>query len=300
MMAGHTTYGAGQLRTTRPTTWPPSVVPMPLMSGPARDVQLVDEPPALMFSTSGSSVRLPDEWVLRELPRLDLDNPATIVELYETFGPVVPLSDQGELLPTEAFGTVGIVDAQRAVTRWGQSQWRALSDSSGVSSPRQARAGARYLSAVSLTVVRHYLDFLRALVGHVVAYQRHRPLARAWQDVPLNRPVNGPAHAWFLFEHTMNAALQRFSVTVMATKRKSPFHHAPFYAVAALQIFNVFVEGLPVLTCTNERCARLFQRQLGRAAKGQYRTSGVMFCSHQCADAQRQRERRHQQRKDDR
>jgi hypothetical protein len=276
---------------------------MPLTSGAASDVRVVDDPPALLFSlpTAGSSVGLPDEWVLRELPRLDLDNPATFVGLYQTFGPLVPLPDQLELLPREAFGTVGVVDAERAVKRWSRARFRELVKSSGhVLREEQLSAASRHMTAVSLTVLRHHLDFLRALVGHVVAYQRRRPLAKAWRDVTLNQPVSSADEAWLLFEVVMNAALRPFSVNVTATKRERPFRHAPLYSIAALQIFNVFVEGLPVLTCANERCSQFFQRQRGRARKGQYRTEGVMFCSHQCADAQRQRDRRRRQQKEHR
>lgn len=255
---------------------------------------------------AGPRVPLPDEWVLRELPRLDLDDPQTYVSLYKTYGPLLVGvgDDVFGLLPREVFDS-GIVDAQTDVVGWAkafvqshsqQAPEREPDQEDLVWTPELLEKISPLLLAVSLTVLRHHLELLRALIAHVKAYQRKRPLAKAWGAVSFFRPPENATEAWWDFENVMNAALRPFSVHVMTTKRVQ-FGDAPLYSIAALQIFNVLVEGLPVLTCANERCRRDFQRQLGRAAKGQYRTSGVMFCSHQCADAQRQRDRRRQQRK---
>jgi hypothetical protein len=250
-------------------------VPLPSMIGPAFKVAVVDDPPALMPERKPEPVRglsLPDEWVLRELPLLDLDDPATYVSLWETYGPLVTLTSPG-LLPRWSLFPDAIFDSQ-------------------FMQPDLVRAG----SAVNVTFIRHHFQLLRALVTHVRAYKDRRSLAGAWKSAPLKAPVENADAAREVFQEVMNAALSLFAVNVKVSAR-IPEDPRPFYALAVLQVFNIFVEGLPIRDCANENCQRSFQRQLGRAAKSQYRTSGVMFCSHQCADAQRQRDRRRQQRK---
>lgn len=236
---------------------------------------------------------LPDEWVLRELPRLDLDDPASFVALTERYGPVVPLRpDPFALLPKEAFGKAGIVDAQRDVQRWATEQWRAagVSDAHGNTSygPDQLLAAARFSQAVSLTVVRHHFDLLRALVRHVIAHQQHRKLATAWEAVTLNAPPESAEEAWVMFECVLNAALRPFSAHITTAANPAGRQAPPLYAIAALQIFNVFVEDLSVHTC--KKCGDWFVRRSGGADHGQYRTRGRMFyCSKSCAKAAAQR-----------
>lgn len=48
----------------------------------------------------------------------------------------------------------------------------------------------------------------------------------------------------------------------------------------------------PLKECASETCSNWFRWQEGGAKKGQYRTTGVLYCSTRCARAQGQRELR--------
>jgi hypothetical protein len=290
-MGAESTYGRGQLRRTPYSPWPARPVPLPPTEGPSWRVEAIDSVGGLQLVPPGQGwkpapVPLPDEWVLRKLPRLDLDDPATFVGLVETYGNLVPTRPDWDepfvLLPEE----LALYDAQ--------DQADFLNAIRG-----HDREILRHGEVVSFALVQVHFALLKSLVAHVVAYQRRRRLASAWAgwEDSDGEPISDAVGAWQVFGQALNAALQPFSVQVATPYDHPSRRQPPLYAIAALQIFNILVEGLPVLTCANEPCHQDFQRQLGRAAKGQYRTSGVMFCSHQCADAQRQRERRHRQRK---
>ncbi|GAA4511505.1 hypothetical protein [Nonomuraea ferruginea] len=61
------------------------------------------------------------------------------------------------------------------------------------------------------------------------------------------------------------------------------------YSVSFLQLYNHLVEKVEFRQCANEPCGKTFVRQRGRAEFGQHRTSGILYCSRDCARAQAQR-----------
>jgi hypothetical protein len=87
---------------------------------------------------------------------------------------------------------------------------------------------------------------------------------------------------------SMHAALSSFSIGIGSLTDRRP----TIYSVAFLQMYNHIAENATIRECANETCRRAFVRQRGRAEYGQNRTSGIKYCTRECARAQAQRELR--------
>jgi hypothetical protein len=241
-------------------------VPVPELEGATLRVDVVNEPvPALVHTSAegwgrAARIALPEEWVLRELPWLNLDDPQTFVALAEKYGQLVYLADPLSLLPLD-------------LLRHRRELAAAQNAASGL---------GKY--AISTEVVRAHFELLRALVEHVVAYLNGKQMSRAWASVPWEVPAPRGGESWLRFEWVLNAALRPFHARVSTTANRHPYQEPPLYAVAALQVFNIFVGGLPVREC--EKCSRFFQRRQGGASSGQqWTTESVRYCSRSCARA---------------
>ncbi len=144
-----------------------------------------------------------------------------------------------------------------------------------------------------------HLAALRALARHLLAYlegQGDSAILGAWQGVAAPSSVH---RAWWLWEWYVNRGLTVFAVHVRAEPTVPDKHRLTrpvpnLYNACCLQLANYLAGDVPVLRCANERCRRPFTRQRGRAREeyGQHRSRGVRYCSHLCAKAQSERDRR--------
>ncbi|WP_245226945.1 hypothetical protein [Streptomyces smyrnaeus] len=91
-----------------------------------------------------------------------------------------------------------------------------------------------------------------------------------------------------LLRNALRYNLAAFSVGLGSLTDRQP----SILSVAFLQLYNHLAEDATIRTCANETCGRDFVRQRGRAEYGQNRTSGIKYCTRECARAQAQREHR--------
>lgn len=76
---------------------------------------------------------------------------------------------------------------------------------------------------------------------------------------------------------------------------KQPFTYPqpPVYSLIVYQLYEHMTENAEYRTCQNETCRRLFVRQVnGAGEKGRSRTEGLLYCSKRCGQVQAQRDYR--------
>lgn len=209
-------------------------------------------------------VELPDELYLRELFDLDLADPEALITFANAYG-IYAEPGRGPGLPRcidLAFGAAKLRNATRV--------WQLYRETDGT------MAG---LDTVPLDI----------------------------EDPGENRmaPPRDPFEAVHWFQATVAAALQPFTVhiqfegPILAGDDAQLFGGPSVvsaYSAMALQLGNHIAEQADYHECANAPCGRRFVRQRGRAEYGQYRSTGVRFCSSSCARASAQRDYRRRQR----
>lgn len=121
-------------------------------------------------------------------------------------------------------------------------------------------------------------------------FRRHELESPPWAE-------EGPRS---LLETTLGVSLETFTPRLSFQSgdgTAGPYSDlATAWHICCLEMFNHIVEAAPYKTCANETCGRLFVRQEGRAVHGQHRSTGVKYCSAECARAQAQRQYRRRKR----
>jgi hypothetical protein len=119
-------------------------------------------------------------------------------------------------------------------------------------------------------------------------------IARTGKD-RISWTTDSERHAWAEFVVTLNEGLRRFAARAELVWEDAVIGEpdSGLYSALCVQLYNLMVEGHQVVrTCANETCGERFVRQRGGAEHGQYRLSGVIYCTVRCAKTQGQRELR--------
>jgi hypothetical protein len=225
---------------------------------------------------------LPPELAIRELLEVDLEDFERVCEFVDTYG----LVTGGPLLPTT----------------------EVLPDRHIVSALRSARTLAlhalAYATGTDVTAAAADVWNPSEQAAWVVSGLGHKGAGAVRHVSSEDIAFTPEDDAWTVFMDDLNTGLSelgpRLEYMPTSFAKGETFLGVPVVDLCTgvcVQIFNLVVEDLPVHRCANETCQRSFVRQRDRAEHGQYRTSGVLYCSRACARAvarraERQRKRR--------
>ncbi len=258
--------------TFRPTVWPAEPPTPPPVT--RYDVVPVNGEEGLEVKRVLGTFDLPPDFVFRELLEKVPTSVADVVDLTAEWGLACPAGEGA----FDYFGEGPWAPIQQDLARWGQTP--------------------RMVPLLHPDAVLMHLDALRKLAGHLLAHLEGRDddaIIAGWTQ----RAPRDVDHAWWLWERYINRGLAIFSVHVRAEPTipgavRLTRPTANLYNAACLQLVHYLAGDKPVLRCANVRCGRPFTRQRGRAREeyGQHRSRGVRYCSHLCAKAQSERDRR--------
>jgi hypothetical protein len=151
------------------------------------------------------------------------------------------------------------------------------------------------------TVILH-VQTLRIMASHLKVYfdgGSNSDFASAWLSHGYHSAPRNESQGWLWFDSLINTALSPYHAHVKSYPGGLLTGASPMpslYQACGLQLYNYIAAATPFVHCANEQCGNLFTHRRGHAKYGQYKTSGVRYCTNSCAKAQAERERRRRRR----
>jgi hypothetical protein len=223
-------------------------------------------------------VELPSELYLREFLPLDVTSAGDVLEFCRRYGPVG--IENEEDLPAAVFFHESLQDG---VVRW---------DSEPPTGGFEVSLGwvALYHATLSNMVL-----LWRAVTGEISTAELQESWRSVGGQVPTSTEREEARHLAGALTEYLDPALAVFRVRVLHPggplfETGPTLNYVSVYSAMCLQLANHIAEQMPVRHCANETCGRLFVRQRG-GTRGSH-SSGVKYCTPECARMQAQREYR--------
>lgn len=241
-------------------------------------------------SRSSQVVDLPADFYLRELMELPVGNLEAVATLMRQYGLLFGL--ELDELGLRDYDPERVADL-KAIPPFHQTI-------EGVQFHGVHRDLINFHVQVAQSAITTWLALQRpGGLDDLVMTEATEELLTAYNAVPTNSPMLMADFPSMLlefrlldFEQAVDAALSKFSIGLSGLSERQP----TVYSVSFLQLYNHLVEKAEFRQCANEPCGKTFVRQRGRAEFGQHRTSGVLYCTRDCARAQAQRQLRRRRR----
>ncbi|MGW7434075.1 hypothetical protein ACWGIN_31660 [Streptomyces sp. NPDC054861] len=274
----------------RPTLWPGTPVPTPELT-PVRGARVEDDD-WIVWDIGGPSdpritVPLPEDFYLREIMDLDPGDLETVATWVRDYGMFCGDGSGLDVLSWD----IDVEERIKELTLREHPQyggWSIHRDLVRVYIDEMQEAVTTWVSCCQEGGLDALVDPLvtEEELAKIRAENTHVP--EPWpRDLDELREVTLWSKLVGL-QGGLNSALKVFSVGIGSLTDR----HPTIYSTAFLQLYNHIAENATIRNCANETCHRNFVRQRGRAEYGQNRTSGVKYCTRECARAQAQREHR--------
>lgn len=215
-------------------------------------------------------VDCPMDFAIREVRDSAVDDDDEVMQFINRWGLIYPQGALGRL-PDAFFRANGSVQMLRVLDQ-------------------DERVGC-----VSLGMSGVYLHVMKAMADFYLGYCRKdaEQVATAWTGQGFTfAPLESVEASERLAAEVLTQALMVFPPRV-SFGGANPATAPSVFSAAMLQLTLMMKTDWSVKFCKNSRCGRPFTRQRGRSRYGEgQHESGVLYCSHRCAKAQSERERR--------